>query len=89
LIILGGNENVAQYFSLCCWYIYSTGEPDRPIAISDLNTEFASQWKAPEGGLGDQSRAGPEQVGEADTLRSMGSMFRPFLMSYDVDKLCN
>ena len=36
----GGNENAARYFPLCCWYIYSAGEPDRPVVICDLKAEL-------------------------------------------------
>jgi hypothetical protein len=40
LMISGGNENAARYFPLCCWYIYSAGEPDRPVVICDLKAEL-------------------------------------------------
>ena len=40
LMISGGNENAARYFPLCFWYIYSAGEPDRPVVICDLKAEL-------------------------------------------------
>ena len=40
LMISGGNENAARYFPLCCWYIYSAGEPHRPVVICDLKAEL-------------------------------------------------
>ena len=41
LMISGGNENAARYyFPFCLWYIYSAGEPDRPVVIFDLNAEL-------------------------------------------------
>jgi hypothetical protein len=39
LIISGGNENATRYFPLCYRYIYSAGEPDRPVVICDLNAK--------------------------------------------------
>ena len=42
LMISGGNENAARYFPLCCWYIYSAGEPDRPVVICDLKPSCLS-----------------------------------------------
>ena len=41
LMISGGNENAARYyFPFCLWYIYSAGEPDRPVVICDLKVEL-------------------------------------------------
>jgi hypothetical protein len=48
LITSGGDENVALYFPLCCWYIDGAGEPDRPLVIGNLNAEFTSHRKAPD-----------------------------------------
>ena len=37
----GGNENAARYFPRCYWYIYSAGEPDRPMVIYRVKAELA------------------------------------------------
>ena len=42
LMICGGNENAARCFPRCYWYIYSAGEPDRPVVICDLKPSCLS-----------------------------------------------
>ena len=39
-VISGGNENAARCFPRCYWYIYSAGEPDRPVVICHLKAEL-------------------------------------------------